>query len=145
MIVSTPAFLRADNFEEVIVSAVSMIFGFGMGPPDSRLNQSHAQKKSDHRCCSLIPPQYPEAASRPFEKARVCKHVGPRIHDDHRKTLARSSATLGGACSRLAPPSYTTSWDRTQRGQEFSSSDVACHVTLRLGVIHAMEGLYHKR
>jgi hypothetical protein len=25
-----------------------------------------------------------------------------------------------------------------QRGQEFSSSDVACHVTLRLGVIHAM-------
>src|SRR5262249_25312922 len=25
----------------------------------------------------------------------------------------------------------------------FSSSDVACHVTLRLGVIHAMEGSYH--
>jgi len=39
MIVSTPAFLRADNFGEVIVSAVSMIFGFGMGPPDSRLNR----------------------------------------------------------------------------------------------------------
>ena len=27
----------------------------------------------------------------------------------------------------------------TERGQEFSSFDVACHVTLRLGVIHAME------
>jgi hypothetical protein len=27
-----------------------------------------------------------------------------------------------------------------ERGQELSSSDVACHVTLRLGVIHAMEG-----
>jgi hypothetical protein len=27
-----------------------------------------------------------------------------------------------------------------QRRKEFSSSDVACHVTLRLGVIHAMEG-----
>src|SRR5262245_32673259 len=26
-----------------------------------------------------------------------------------------------------------------ERGQEFSSSDVACHVTLRLGVIHALE------
>jgi hypothetical protein len=26
-----------------------------------------------------------------------------------------------------------------QRSQEFSSSDVACHVTLRLGGIHAME------
>ena len=26
-----------------------------------------------------------------------------------------------------------------KRGQVFSSSDVACHVTLRLGVIHAME------
>src|SRR5262249_22812334 len=26
-----------------------------------------------------------------------------------------------------------------ERGQEFSSSEVACHVTLRLGVIHAME------
>ena len=25
-------------------------------------------------------------------------------------------------------------------GQEFSSSDVACHVTLGLGVIHAMDG-----
>src|SRR5215831_6961959 len=30
-----------------------------------------------------------------------------------------------------------------QRGQEFSSSDVACHVTLRLGVIHAIGALYH--
>src|SRR6516164_4595069 len=30
-----------------------------------------------------------------------------------------------------------------KRGKEFSSSDVACHVTLRLGVIHAMEGSYH--
>jgi hypothetical protein len=30
-----------------------------------------------------------------------------------------------------------------ERGQEFSSSDVACHLTLRLGVIHAMEGSYH--
>jgi len=28
-----------------------------------------------------------------------------------------------------------------KRGYEFSSRDVACHVTLRLGVIHAMEGL----
>src|SRR5262249_54343379 len=28
-----------------------------------------------------------------------------------------------------------------KRGQEFSSSDVACHVTLQLGVIHAMEGM----
>src|SRR5262249_30650134 len=27
-----------------------------------------------------------------------------------------------------------------KRGQEFSSSDEACHVTLRLGVIHAMQG-----
>jgi len=27
-----------------------------------------------------------------------------------------------------------------ERGQELSSSDVACHVTLRLGVTHAMEG-----
>jgi hypothetical protein len=27
-----------------------------------------------------------------------------------------------------------------ERGQEFSSSDVACHVTLRLGVIHATQG-----
>ena len=27
-----------------------------------------------------------------------------------------------------------------KRGQEFSSFDVACHVTLQLGVIHAMEG-----
>src|SRR5262249_52462150 len=27
-----------------------------------------------------------------------------------------------------------------ERGQEFSSSDAACHVTLRLGVIHAMAG-----
>jgi hypothetical protein len=27
-----------------------------------------------------------------------------------------------------------------KRGQEFSSLDVACHATLRLGVIHAMEG-----
>ena len=26
-----------------------------------------------------------------------------------------------------------------ERCQEFSSSNVACHVTLRLGVIHAME------
>src|SRR5262245_50254289 len=26
-----------------------------------------------------------------------------------------------------------------ERGQELSSCDVACHVTLRLGVIHAME------
>jgi len=26
---------------------------------------------------------------------------------------------------------------------EFSSSDVACHVTLRWGVIHVMEGSYH--
>jgi hypothetical protein len=30
-----------------------------------------------------------------------------------------------------------------ERGQEFPPSDVACHVTLRLGVIHAMEGRYH--
>src|SRR5262245_42080680 len=30
-----------------------------------------------------------------------------------------------------------------KRGQEFSSFDVACHVTLRLGVVHAMEGSYH--
>ena len=28
----------------------------------------------------------------------------------------------------------------TERGQEFSSCDVACHVTLRLGVIHAIKG-----
>jgi hypothetical protein len=28
-----------------------------------------------------------------------------------------------------------------ERSQEYSSSDVACHVTLRLGVIHAMEGM----
>src|SRR5262249_49214060 len=57
-------------------------------------------------------------------------------------TASRSLATapLGSARSRLAPPSYTTRWDGTQRGEEFSSSDVACHVTLRLGVIHAMEG-----
>src|SRR6516225_10567220 len=27
--------------------------------------------------------------------------------------------------------------------QQFPPSDVACHVTLRLGVIHAMEELYH--
>jgi hypothetical protein len=27
-----------------------------------------------------------------------------------------------------------------ERSQEFPSSDVACHVTLRVGVIHAMEG-----
>jgi hypothetical protein len=27
-----------------------------------------------------------------------------------------------------------------ERRYEFSSSDVACHVTLPLGVIHAMEG-----
>jgi len=46
MIVSTPAFLRADNFEEVIVSAVSMIFGFGMGPPDSRLNRKVMPRKN---------------------------------------------------------------------------------------------------
>src|SRR5262245_6663928 len=30
-----------------------------------------------------------------------------------------------------------------ERGQEFSSFDVACHVTLRWGVIHAMEKSYH--
>jgi hypothetical protein len=44
MIVSTPAFLRADNFEEVIVSAVSMIFG--MGPPKSRLNGKVMPRKN---------------------------------------------------------------------------------------------------
>ena len=30
----------------------------------------------------------------------------------------------------------TRSRSAKKRGQEFSSSDVACHVTLRLGVIH---------
>src|SRR6516165_3364900 len=129
MIVSTPAFLRADNFEEVIVSAVSMIFGFGMGPPDSRLNRKVMPRKNlTTGIVHLFRPNTPKL---------LRDHLKKR---DHRKPLARSSATLGRACSRLAPPSYTTSWDRTQRGQEFSSSDVACHVTLRLGVIHAMEG-----
>ena len=40
---------------------------------------------------------------------------------------------------RAPPPTYLPSWERTQR-HESSSLDVACHVTLRLGVMHAMEG-----
>jgi hypothetical protein len=43
---------------------------------------------------------------------------------------------------RLLRPRRERPRDRrtAERGQEFSSFDVACHVTLRLGVIHAMEG-----
>jgi hypothetical protein len=37
----------------------------------------------------------------------------PVIRDDHRKPLARYGAALGRARSRIAPPSYTTSRDRT--------------------------------
>jgi hypothetical protein len=40
-------------------------------------------------------------------------------------------------CARRARPRYHCA---AERGQQFPSSDVARHVTLRLGVIHAMEG-----
>src|SRR5262249_37914260 len=43
------------------------------------------------------------------------------------------------ASVRISRPPCSTE----KRGQEFSSSDVACHVTLRVGVIHAIERLYH--
>jgi hypothetical protein len=49
-------------------------------------------------------------------------------NDRHRRLLRASRERPGGRASE-------------QRGQEFSSFDVACHVTLRLGVIHAIEGM----
>src|SRR5262249_1473426 len=48
--------------------------------------------------------------------------------------------TRSACCARRKRPRGSAT---EKRGQEFSSFNVACHVTLRLGVIHAMEGSYH--
>src|SRR5262245_26057773 len=53
---------------------------------------------------------------------------GDDYHDHRKRTLLRMR--------RERPRGRRAA----ERGYEFSSSDVACHVTLRLGVIHAMEG-----
>src|SRR5947208_6111447 len=50
----------------------------------------------------------------------------PMIRDSHRKPLARYRATLGRARSRLAPPSYTTSWDVTPLSGERHSAARLC-------------------
>jgi hypothetical protein len=46
--------------------------------------------------------------------------------DDRHRTLLRPRRERPRSCGAA------------ERGQELSSSDVACHATLRLGVIHAM-------
>jgi hypothetical protein len=48
--------------------------------------------------------------------------------DDRHPRLLRTRGERPRGCSAA------------ERGQKFSSSNVACHVTLQLGVIHAMEG-----
>jgi hypothetical protein len=54
-----------------------------------------------------------------------------------------------GRCDTQNPPAGDERCEQprgrraTERRQEFSSFDVACRVTLQLGVIHAMEGSYH--
>jgi hypothetical protein len=53
-------------------------------------------------------------------------------HPDHRHR--------GLLCARRERPRGCRA---AECSQQFPPSDVACHVTLRLGVIHAMEGRYH--
>src|SRR5262249_60128811 len=60
---------------------------------------------------------------------------------DSRRTTAEQSDHW--QCTLLRPRRERPCGRAAERGQEFSSSDVACHVTLRLGVIHAMERGYH--
>src|SRR5262249_906858 len=82
--------LRADNFEEVIVSAVSMIFGFGMGPPDFAFKpESHAQKKSTD-IVHLFRPNTPNLLPNHFKKRGS---ASPSAHEFAMTTASRSLAT----------------------------------------------------
>src|SRR5262249_53741064 len=80
---------------------------------------------------------HPTKVPKPFAKCRdaglsfqiILGNSQQHTNPPHPLTLLR--ARRERPCSRCAAE---------QRGLEFSSCDVACHVTLRLGVIHAMEG-----
>jgi hypothetical protein len=59
--------------------------------------------------------------------------------------IRRINPMLGELRERLLEVALAVSTDKVElqperRRQEFSSFDVACHVTLRLGVIHAVDG-----
>src|SRR5262249_17138802 len=106
MIVSTPAFLRSDNFEEVIVSAVSMIFGFGMGPPDSRLNRKvMARKNLAIDIVHLFPPQYTSHPPQTLDYCRRRESRGAWTSPRRRKfkppaTNAKSKSSRYGAIAK---------------------------------------------
>jgi hypothetical protein len=55
------------------------------------------------------------------------------VHNPN-KSLCRPQSSSASRVTAAAPPSVA---------KNFRRPDVACHVTLRLGVIHAMEGRYH--
>jgi hypothetical protein len=95
MIVSTPAFLRADNFEEVIVSAVSMIFGFGMGPPEFAFRpESHAQKNLTTDIVHLFRPNSPKLLRDHLKKR------GSASTSDHEFAMTAASRSLATAPAR---------------------------------------------
>jgi hypothetical protein len=95
MIVSTPAFLRADNFEEVIVSAVSMIFGLGMGPPEFAFKpESHAQKNLTTDIVHLFRPNSPKLLRDHLKKR------GSASTSAHEFAMTAASRSLATAPAR---------------------------------------------
>src|SRR5262249_46624703 len=83
----------------------------------------------------------------PIDVAQPCKAFEQRfeVWDLLLWTTRVPEITNCGNFSALLRPRRERPHGRraAEQGDEFAASDVACHVTLRLGVIHAMEGLYH--
>src|SRR5262249_29311051 len=77
-----------------------------------------------------------EEMSLPFDIAEVAQPVPQSLQ--RWPGLIRENADFPKVARRLRSDGSWPPRRAAERGQEFSSSDVACHVTLRLGVIHAM-------
>src|SRR5262249_48021212 len=89
-------------------------------------------------------PAHIEQIVASFEKA-VLTHTLFECIDEYRARRCKAATQNSDHRHRrrLRAPRPGGHRATEQRGQEFSPCDVACHVTLRLGVIHAMDGLYH--
>src|SRR5262249_4593023 len=103
--------------------------------------------------CSPIAAVTPELASAPAKSKAVANHpckdlwflttrgwvITRRFTSVVSLTIPLSQSRLshrGLLRARRERPGHSRA---AEHGYEFSSSDVACHVTLRLGVMHAME------
>jgi hypothetical protein len=73
----------------------------------------------------------------PSEFAEPLHESGNPLALDRRRGTQKSD---GRRPARLLCARRERPHGAAERGYEFSSFDVACHVTLRLGVIHAIEG-----